>query len=633
MAIGAAALAAGWGAAAGAQDLCADPMASCSADVSQDCLLRLGAGALSAGGAEAEACQAELDAYRACLALVSETCDSGPKAAEPSPGDFAIIDRAMAVRPKGDIGQVRAIGSQIRAGASFAGFDFSGIYLRGLDAADGDFSETKLYGADLRDAQAAGARFTAARFDFAALEDADFSGADASEARFYFTDAGGAVFRGASLARSNWFGADARGADFAGADLSHAAFVAMDLRDANFTGANLTGAVFQASSIEGAVFEGAAFSDTDVSSVTGDVAQFGALGPDALCARSSVNAVYEVELYASRKDPSATRGESYSELGEYRFPNGAGLEFVDRRCPAPEAVPAGREVIFRPETGGSLNSLASFSYSDGLIRILGRSAMDRRLTRWAEHMAAIRRDAAMVTYRGESYAALLERLDALVASALPLTMVSLDGEALLLYALRADPSLADTVNWRERALRSFQQGPRRADRGYTYLGRFFPEEVHHGQLNDDLIARYRAWTLRIAERMPDRLRFQLDTTTTKLERFVQGSGEARRISFLKALSRASAAGISGLTPTEVGVAGVRSYFQFRDRRSYVVPFEEEMEARARRRRRFQLGGEALIERVELKPTNTGHVLVFVVRLAEAQLLQSGAVIASGRFPN
>lgn len=51
---------------------CADPQQACGAVIQQECLARVGAGAIAAG--DADDCEGQLDAYRQCLARLVEAC-------------------------------------------------------------------------------------------------------------------------------------------------------------------------------------------------------------------------------------------------------------------------------------------------------------------------------------------------------------------------------------------------------------------------------------------------------------------------------------------------------------------------------------------------------------------------------
>lgn len=65
------------GAPAQAQDACSQASATCGAGVQPECLLKLGAGTISAGGGEDDGCAAQIEEYRACLSNLVQTCGGG----------------------------------------------------------------------------------------------------------------------------------------------------------------------------------------------------------------------------------------------------------------------------------------------------------------------------------------------------------------------------------------------------------------------------------------------------------------------------------------------------------------------------------------------------------------------------
>lgn len=146
------------------------------------------------------------------------------------------------------------------SGASFAGADLSGADLSSAAAADADFSEAIMTGADISGAslagatlskvkadglKAAGADLSEARVSFSDMSGADFSGARLRRMDFHESCADGANFEKAALCGSTFcWGSSARGANFAGAELDEANWTNMDAGGADFTGVSARGASF-----------------------------------------------------------------------------------------------------------------------------------------------------------------------------------------------------------------------------------------------------------------------------------------------------------------------------------------------------------------------------------------------------
>lgn len=174
----------------------------------------------------------------------------------------------------------------------FAGIDFTGADLSGLDLREVNFEGAWLEGADLRNANlsganlcsavlaharldgaiAIGAKFCKANLGKAALagavfDDADLSGATLMGCAFAGTQMRRAVFTGANLLETTWGRADWQGAKLAGlvfhkrdlrgmrlpeADLSGATFLECDLSGVDLHGATLESATFITANLDGA---------------------------------------------------------------------------------------------------------------------------------------------------------------------------------------------------------------------------------------------------------------------------------------------------------------------------------------------------------------------------------------------
>jgi uncharacterized protein YjbI with pentapeptide repeats len=149
-----------------------------------------------------------------------------------------------------------------RRGANLAKADLSQTKLTGADFTGAKLVEASLYGADVTRAIFYNADLTKAdgkqivnngsrtspgpNFRHAILTGGDFSQSKLGGADFREAD-----MRNMDLSRASLAGADLRGADLSGADLSQA-----DLTDANLSGANLTGALHTGTIFKNAITGG-----------------------------------------------------------------------------------------------------------------------------------------------------------------------------------------------------------------------------------------------------------------------------------------------------------------------------------------------------------------------------------------
>ena len=83
--------------AAAQSSLCEDPAARCQSQLGSACLNRIGAGSLPAS-ADADGCEAQFEAYRACLADVSERCGDAVGGTSASRHIGAPSDATLAAR-------------------------------------------------------------------------------------------------------------------------------------------------------------------------------------------------------------------------------------------------------------------------------------------------------------------------------------------------------------------------------------------------------------------------------------------------------------------------------------------------------------------------------------------------------
>lgn len=121
--------------------------------------------------------------------------------------------------------------------------DFTGLDLRGFQAADRELEDLIARDAKLRDANFRGCR----------LQRADFQGANLSNAHFQHAKLVDANFQGADVEGANFCQADLRGCNFTGASLFGASFVAENwqvLPEAHWQAADLTGVRLTTEQIE-----------------------------------------------------------------------------------------------------------------------------------------------------------------------------------------------------------------------------------------------------------------------------------------------------------------------------------------------------------------------------------------------
>ena len=208
-----------------------------------------------------------------------ETAHMQPRV-DPMPAAEAVALRAE---------MARAVPAGIRM---FAGIDFTGADLSGLDLREANFEGAWLEAVDFRNANLSGANFSGAvlahaRFDGAiaigtsfckanlgkamlagaVFDDADFSGAMLMGCAFANTQMRRAVFTGANLLEATWGNADWQGAKLAGqvfhkrdlrgmrlpeADLSATTFMECNLSGVDLHGATLESATFVASNLDAA---------------------------------------------------------------------------------------------------------------------------------------------------------------------------------------------------------------------------------------------------------------------------------------------------------------------------------------------------------------------------------------------
>ncbi len=140
----------------------------------------------------------------------------------------------------------RAVPAGIRM---FAGIDFTGADLSGLDLRETNFEGAWLEAVDFRNANLSGA---------------NFAGAVLAHARLDAAIAIGTSFRNANLGKATLAGAVFDDADFSGAVLMGCAFANTQMRRATFTGANLLDATWGAADWQGAKLAGQTFHKRDL---------------------------------------------------------------------------------------------------------------------------------------------------------------------------------------------------------------------------------------------------------------------------------------------------------------------------------------------------------------------------------
>lgn len=195
-----------------------------------------------------------------------------------------VVEKALKLLPRADIGQNAAVGNLVSAGHSFAGVTLSGLPLARASLRKGNFSEATLEGMDFSGSDLTKGDFHGSGMEFSNLTDAQLEQADFSGAFLAYVKASRANLVQGILERSNWFAADLQGANLVGANLSSASFVMADLRGADLTGADLTNALFI-----GAIFDettklsNVILGNTDVSLAIGVPQAFYTAGKGDLC--------------------------------------------------------------------------------------------------------------------------------------------------------------------------------------------------------------------------------------------------------------------------------------------------------------------------------------------------------------
>jgi len=305
-----------------------------------------------------------------------------------------VIEKALKLLPRADMGQNAAVGHLVSAGHSFAGVTLSGLPLARAALRNGNFSEATLEGVDFSGSDLTKADFHDTGTEFSDLTDAQLEQADFSGAFLAYVKASRANLAQGNLARSNWFAADLRGANLAGANLSSASFALADLRGADLTGADLTNALFI-----GAIFDkttklsNVKLGNTDVSLAIGIPQAFYTAGKGDLCntplQENRTGVLYNLTIIEKIPNSKFSGGIEYRPLGtHYISPFLPGTlrqaNLVDCSERAENQLPASLPPVYN----GRLYDDVRFSLPTKLLNAGGRRS--EYLSRIKEHAELIK---------------------------------------------------------------------------------------------------------------------------------------------------------------------------------------------------------------------------------------------------
>lgn len=429
---------------------------------------------------------------------------------------FEVLTRVSQDKPKGDLGQVAALGA-LAASNSFEGFDFSGMNLKdvkasGLKAAEADFTLARLEAGELREADLHGTRLIAA-----SLEQADLSGARLRSARAALAQARKAVLKNADLSLGSWMGADLREADLRSADLRGASLEHADLRGADLRGADLRDTFLGNADLRDARLEGAVFSNTDVLSALISFAQLDDAQRSGLCATRDAAAGANTGVWIIVEAIPSSRfsgGYEYRRIFEERdlLYSGSTLAAV----PYAECAQAADEARVNwntPVSGGRLSGSFGFEVAHALLERANRRE-DLLARIGAVQSAAAARHAELLSMpqfeakRAELIARVEERARRLMEDPRPAAIPSFDADTRLLLALRIRPKLLDELDfdWNHRGV---QQAGLSEHLGIVDMKqpapwpRLFPAGMSRGDTDATTAAIFERWTRARSRALPD----------------------------------------------------------------------------------------------------------------------------------
>lgn len=328
---------------------------------------------------------------------------------------LSIIEKAIKMKPLGDIGQIAAIEQLVREGATFSGMELQRISFKGATINHVNFAEAHLESSGFEGATLLNSILDKAHLDFSNLEKIELAGSSLKGTYLYFVDALGANFQNIKAAESNWAGASLRGASFKGADLRNSSFAYADLRGADFTGANLSGAFFIGTIVMDAKFEGAIILNTDFTSSIGKSDIFSAAQKNELCS-TQIEGYFRFELINIIPSSELSGGTKY--YSEYKntagFPDD--LPFLEK-CKLRTVLPMGIYPIYegsRERVTGEISLIypKSFIGQNGLIK--------KFKNRMRDHFVMIQnawKTNSFIAVHSESYATHLNALKPNVDSA------------------------------------------------------------------------------------------------------------------------------------------------------------------------------------------------------------------------
>lgn len=315
---------------------------------------------------------------------------------------LSVIERAMRLKPRDDIGQVAAFELLSSRGHSFEGMPLSGLALPGARLSNANFEEAVLEGAIFSNADLTGAEFSRIGMEFGQLSNVTAGQANFKSSFFPFADASDIDLRGTNLNQSNWFGARLRGADLRGADLVGANLMISDLTGADLRGADLTNAFLIGAVLTGARLEGAEIGNTNVTAAVGLDLEKEALDASQFCETvaheaNRIGVTFDLRIIEKIPNSRYDGGYEYSQLETHsvapRIPITDGQGFQACQPLDDAEMPIGSPPVY----GGAVYDDFAFSLPHELLETGRRRAF---LERIREHREFIKEEVTTERFVG-----------------------------------------------------------------------------------------------------------------------------------------------------------------------------------------------------------------------------------------
>ncbi len=434
-----------------------------------------------------------------------------------------ILEKAMTVRPTGDIGHIAAAEQLVRQGSDLSGFDLHGLSFKSAALGSAEMSDTNLDATALEHANFERANLSGSTIRFANMTMASLAGATLEGAHAAYVNAADLRLVGANGQRSAWVLSKMRNADFSGADLRRARFMFTDLSGANFSDAKLNHALFIGSDLTGATFAGAVFENTDMTMTVGSSSQLSVAQREQICAR----AIGRERISLLQVDD----GRYDTVFEEYLYPGGSLHALKECRL----SVPSGSEPgwpLYSYSNKETISIYYPVSFERQFLQKFGRRNKFRNLVRERlDWLLALWKDGSFLTVQSTASTALLSTLEHNARSSRTRSgelFVSASEYVLPLLLLKYNPSLLEDYEWlfAARDWAGRQDDFMRADMielgKYNSWSRFFPPGVGPQMIGEPQAEMFKLWTENRARDMPSILTLRTghvpQTTQRKIAR-------------------------------------------------------------------------------------------------------------------